>query len=166
MGGEDLLSYALASVFQEPLTPAVELCFDRIRRLSSAESESEKKLAALNGCWKNTEGVACTVSGNQCTFDTAKPGTFPIDVKDGFCSLNGWVAITVSPQTILWQKAGRMMEWHRAADSTATGNGVVAPATATKPPPKAIDKRPKDDAKEKKAKEEAERKAKLEAEQK
>merc|ERR1712217_524119 len=135
MGGEDLLSYALASVFQEPLTPAVELCFDRIRRLSSAESESEKKLAALNGCWKNTEGVACTVLGNQCTFDTAKPGTFPIDVKDGFCSLNGWVAITVSPQTILWQ---------RATDSTATGNGVVAPASATKPPPKAIDKRTKD----------------------
>merc|ERR1711920_4670 len=105
---------------------------------------------------------------------TAKPGTFTIEVNDGFCSLNGWAAITVSPQVVLWQKAGRMMEWQKITDRPAPS--VAKPASDAKPPKKGkdeADQKAKQEAEQKKqreaeqkAKQEAEKKAKLEADKK
>jgi len=66
----------------------------------------------LKGFWKNTDGLACFVHNEECSF-ISRGRTSELLMADGMLSLNGWVATGITPRVASWKKGQQSMLWHR-----------------------------------------------------
>jgi hypothetical protein len=78
-------------------------------------------LEALNGSWKNSEGMLCIVTEGSCEFPDKKATYRIVANDDGTClNLNGWLTTSISDDIVAWRRPNRdpakpnkFMEWRR-----------------------------------------------------
>lgn len=85
-----------------------------------------KDVKALEGTWKNSDGLTCTVADGVCTF-SSRPTGHTLAIQDGLLNLNGWTSTNVMRTSAKWRKADKIMEWMRIEDTK-----VAAGANSTK----------------------------------
>lgn len=81
------------------------------KRMEWLRFKHAKDLPVLEGTWKNSEGLVCTVAAGICTF--SKRGDHPLSMKDGVLTLNNWRATAITTDTVSWQKGDSKMRWDR-----------------------------------------------------
>jgi len=72
----------------------------------------------LRGFWRNSEGLVCFVSGDDCSF-IAKGKGVKLAISDGALALNEWRATSVSEDQVCWRRGPKLLEWRRIADPAA-----------------------------------------------
>lgn len=126
--GEDPVTYAVAKIAAaepEKVDERIERFFEALRDLVFAGGGSSKapSLKALAGTWRNSDGLLCIVADDKCTFNSKITST--ITVENGALVLNSWECTSVTPKSVMWQKANKTMEWLRAeAPKAKVPNGV------------------------------------------
>jgi len=116
--GEDVLASTVESLESEPLMSDERLLrfHEQIRNLVGTVDKALKEkevqcLQSLNGLWKNTDGLTCTVQDGKCDFMSR--AIIQIVQSGGKLILNGWEAAAITDTSVKWQKADKTMQWDR-----------------------------------------------------